>query len=115
MSVRTEKVNELIKNELGMIFVRELEFPKGCLVTVTRVTSDQDMKNARVFLSVFPPEKMKEILTMVKRRTPYIQSLLNHKLVMRFVPNLHYSPDTENEEVESMERLMDEVQKTIDS
>ncbi len=111
MNVRIEKVNELIKKELGMIFVKHLEFPKGNLVTVTRIKTEPDMKNAIVFLSVFPFERSPEILTLIKRRMPYIQSLLNHTLSMKFVPHLQYKIDSENEEVDSMQRLMDEVAK----
>ena len=111
MNVRIEKVNELIKTELGMIFVKQLEFPKSTLVTVARIKADPDMKNATVFLSVFPFERSEEILGIIKRRMPYVQSLLNHTLVMKFVPHLHYKIDTENEEVDSMQRLMDEVAK----
>lgn len=113
MSLRTEKVNELIKNELGMIFVRELEFPKGCLVTITQARADSDMKHAKIFLSIFPAEKSHEVLIAVRRRAPYIQSLLNHTLAMRFVPVLHYCLDAQNEEIDSMERLMDEVSKDL--
>ncbi len=37
MSKRIPQVNQLIKKELSQIILREIEFPVGVLVTLTRV------------------------------------------------------------------------------
>lgn len=106
-TLRIEKVNELLRQEIALLFVRELEFPKNCLVTVTRVKTDDDLKNAKCFLSIFPFVEGKNILPLIKKRRPFLQQLLNHKLNMKFVPHIHYTIDTETEELDNLERLID--------
>lgn len=110
-TLRITKVNELLRQEIAMLFARELEFPKNCLVTITRVKTDDDLKNAQCFLSVFPFTEGKNILHSIRKRAPYLQQLLIHKLKMRFVPFIRYCIDIETEELDNLERLLDEAAK----
>ena len=53
MKHRNLRIGSLIRDELGKIIMREIEFPE-CLVTITEVEVDKQMDSADVFVSVIP-------------------------------------------------------------
>jgi ribosome-binding factor A len=61
MTNRIPKVNELIKREISRMILREIEFPIGALVTVTRVETSSDLKESSIYISVLPDNKEKKV------------------------------------------------------
>ena len=51
MARRIEQVNDLIRQELGFIVDREVDFPIDSLVTITRVSTSPDLHYADIFMS----------------------------------------------------------------
>lgn len=102
---RIEKVNILIRDTLADILGRELEFPEGIIVTLTRVVCSPDLYYASAYASVFP-KKEKEVLSLLIRKTPHIQALLNKKLRMRPVPRIAFKIDEEEKKRERIEKLL---------
>lgn len=107
---RLQKANFLIREKLAEIINKEIEFPQGIFVTVTRVESSHDLYYADVFISVFP-KKEKEALTLLERKLPYLQSILNKQLKMRPIPRLRFKIDTEEKNRERIEKLLTMVEK----
>ena len=62
MKDRIKKVNQLIKKEFFRIIVREIEFPADVYVTLTRVETSVDLRQGRVYISVMPENRVKDIL-----------------------------------------------------
>jgi len=110
-SKRISQVNELIQHELSTIFLREIEFDTETLVTITRVDAAADLKTAKVFLSIFPVKKYGTALGIIKKRAPFIQSLLNKKLSMHHVPSLSYEIDTEMQYMDEVDKIFDTLKK----
>jgi ribosome-binding factor A len=109
MSRRIEQINESIRKEISELFLREIEFPKGTLVTVTRVKTSRDLKYARIFVSVLPFKHSQEILKLLGKNVPHLQFLLGEKITMKFIPKISFALDTTEEEAEKIE----EIFKTI--
>ena len=57
-------MNSLIREELGKMFERELEFPEA-LVTITDVEVNPEMEAAIVNFSVLPSEKSDRVLEIL--------------------------------------------------
>lgn len=113
-SFRIAKVNELIKNELAKTIQREIEFPKNTIVTVMRVQADADLKKATVFLGIFPKEEEKSTLTLIRKRSPLLQGILNRTLVMRYVPELKFTIEKESDKkdpIDEAEYILDNLDK----
>jgi ribosome-binding factor A len=53
MSIRTERVSSLIKEEIGAILIREYTDKAYGFITVTDVKVTADLKIAKVYFSVF--------------------------------------------------------------
>lgn len=96
-------MNNLLREEIAKILERELEFPGGTIVTVTKVDISPDKQYAAIFVSLLGtrPEKAMEILS---KNTYTIQHLLNRKMRMRPVPKIHFAIDEEEFRRETVEK-----------
>lgn len=109
-SRRTEQVGQLIKKEISQLLLREIDFPQGTLVTVTRVQVTADMRDARVFVSILPFARRFVILDKLRRQRRELQLLLNDKLEMRFVPKIFFFLDKTEEEASKVEELFNTIE-----
>lgn len=108
MTRRIEKVNELVKEVVADIILREVQFPAGALATLTRVSTSPDLHYADVFVTIFPGDRevQKEALLLLKKSTREIQRQLNRKLRMRPVPRILFLIDEEERKRERVEELL---------
>lgn len=90
MDNRHLQIDELIRKELGDIFLKEVDFPKGCLVTITKVVTSKDIKEAEVFISVLPGVFIGKVLSLLRRRSNHFVYLLKKKLSIKHVPELSF-------------------------
>ncbi|MDA2935881.1 30S ribosome-binding factor RbfA [Patescibacteria group bacterium AH-259-L05] len=109
MSQRIQKVNELIKRELGAILMHEIEVPENSLITIAYVKTSKDLMETKVFMSIFPIEYAPKVLAQIKKRIGYLQKLLNRRLVMRRVPKIIFLLDTTEEEASQVEDMLKQV------
>lgn len=106
---RINRVNELIKEELGKIFLKEMEFPKDSLVTITRVETSSNMITTKVFISVIPDDKQERVLETLNRRVYFIQQMLNKCLNMRPVPKIIFYEEKKTEQAARVEEVLEEL------
>jgi ribosome-binding factor A len=98
MKHRLERVNELIKRELGDLLSREVSF-EAALVTVQQVDITPDLKHAHVFISVIGSEaQARAAMARLHDRRTHLQHLLSKRVILKFTPHLHFKLD------ESIER-----------
>ncbi len=112
MSHRLPQVNELIRQELASLLLTEMEFPKGCLVTITRVDTAKDLRYAKVWLSVLPAYYFQKVLSKLKSNAGHLQFLLNKKLTMKPLPRLNFAIDDTEQKAEEIEKLLDRIRKS---
>lgn len=113
MSKRIEQVNELIRQEVGKILLKEVPIPKDCLVTITRVKTSPDLRNSSIMLSVFPPESKDDVMDILKRNAGKVQSVLHSALYMRPLPRIRFRIDKIEERAERIESLIDSVEEEL--
>jgi len=106
---RIEKVNELLKQELGRIFLENIEFEPGVMVTVMYAEASDNLETANIWLSIFPKEKEKSALKQLVEQIGEIQGFLNKRLVLRFVPKISFRIDNSEEYVYKIDKVMREV------
>jgi len=85
---RIRQVNEVFKQELGKILLREIEMPEGTVVTLTRVEASGNLQQAKVYISVVPDERAEKVLKLLLQNIYDIQQSLNERLKMRPVPKM---------------------------
>jgi len=67
MTERIAKLNELFKREISRILLKEENFDRNILVTVTRVDISPELSGAKIFISVMPEERRGEIFIIFSR------------------------------------------------
>ncbi len=107
---RVEQLNSLVHQEIATVISREIEFPSGMFVTVSRVQVADDAASAKVWLSVLPATHQDEALKIVLHRIADVQSILNKRLVMKFVPKLTFVLDESNERATHITQVLDAIQ-----
>ena len=94
MNNRIEKVNSLLEQEISKIILRDFYFP-GVLVTLTHVDSSANLIEAKVYVSVFPDEKIDKIIETLSKGAYSVQQKINKLLKMRPVPKIKFVRDKE--------------------
>lgn len=106
---RVEKVNSLIKKELGKIILKEIDLPPEILLTITRVEASSNLFQAKVFVSVMPEEKTEEIFKILNQNIFSLQQRLNKKLKMRPVPKISFVKEKRTVEAGRIEEILEKL------
>jgi ribosome-binding factor A len=94
MTQRTQRIDELLRQEISQALEREVTDPGIGFVTVTNVETVPDLSRARVWVSVIgSEEKRKETLAALRRAMPFIRHGLGTKLHLRRIPELDVKLD----------------------
>jgi len=111
MTRRTERVNELIRQELSDLLKREVKDPRlGGIVSVTEVDTAPDLKYAKVFVSVLGTEQeQKQTLEGLRAAAGFLRKELGDRLSLRHVPELSFREDRSIAQGDRILRLIREV------
>jgi ribosome-binding factor A len=110
MSLRLAKVNQLIKQEVSKLLQREIGCELG-LVTVMDVETTSDLKQAKIWISVFDKDKLNQVRKILEEITPEIQKILNKKLTFKYVPKIIFEIDHSQEHVQRIDKLLKEIKE----
>ncbi|HBI17519.1 MAG TPA: 30S ribosome-binding factor RbfA [Candidatus Moranbacteria bacterium] len=110
MSFRMQKVNSLIREQLGEILSRELDLKPGVFLTVFKVDTTNDLRYANVFVSVFPEKEGDYVMTALKNEKSNIQRILNKKLHMKVLPKLVFKLDKTEVEADEIEKILKQIE-----
>ena len=110
-SQRIQKVNELIKRELGKIILKEIEFPMGILATISRVKTSSDLREAKVWISVVPENQIFPVLRILEINIYSLQKKLDKRLKMRPVPKIKFLKEEKLKEAQKIEEILDKIKR----
>ena len=109
MKHRLERVNELLKRELGDLLTREVPF-EGALVTVQQVDITPDLKHAHVFVSVMgSADQAKAAMAKLHDSRKTLQHLLSKRVVLKYTPHLHFKLDDSIERGTRVISILEEI------
>jgi ribosome-binding factor A len=104
---RLERVNQLIKEEVSMLLQRELKDPRLGFVTVTEVDVTQDLKHAKVYVSVLGPEdRWVSSLQALQSAKGFVWNWLRRHLDLRVTPEIVFRPDRSMEHAAHIQSLL---------
>jgi ribosome-binding factor A len=109
MSERMRRVNELVRGVVAEA-VTSLKDPRIGLVTVTGVEVSPDLREARVFVSVFGSDKKRaKAMAGLVGAQRYLQSRLARELTLKRTPQLTFEYDPTVERGVRMTKLIDDL------
>ena len=111
-SQRQLRVGELVKQNLGELFIRnEAKIPSinSRLITVTEVRMTPDLKTARVYVIPLGGVDMKETVSILTEYSHLVRKALSKRLDIKFLPKLTFVEDNSFEYAEKIERIIKEI------
>jgi len=108
-SQRQLRVGELIKQNIGEIFIRnEAKIPtiNTKIITVTEVRMTPDLKTARTYVIPLGGIDMSKTVSILTAYSHLVRRALSKKLDIKFLPKLAFIEDKSFEYAEKIERLI---------
>ena len=111
MSRRIERVNELLRQEISRLLTLQIKDTRlNGVITITRVSTSSDMRNAHVFLSAMGDEETRQnALAGIRSAATYIRRELRSRVSMRYIPFLSYDLDAAQQEANNILDIMDNI------
>ena len=110
-SQRQLRVGELIKQNLGQIFLRdEAKVPslETKNITVTEVRMSPDLKNARAYVIPLGGKDAEKTVDILTEFSHLIRKALAKKIDVKFLPKVSFVNDTSFDYAEKIEKLIQE-------
>ena len=113
MSRRVDRINGVLREEISQLLSRQIKDPRlNALVTITQVETSNDLRTARVFLSVLGDRKTREsALEGIQSAATFLRRELRDRLTLRYTPFLTFVLDDSLENADHLLRLMDRIQE----
>jgi ribosome-binding factor A len=113
MSLRMERVGELLKRELGEIIRREIPVGESALINVNEVRVAADLHMATVYVGVLGnDDQKKRALTLLEENRKRFQAMIGKSVVLKYTPQLRFVLDESIERGNRVLRIMDELDKS---
>ena len=113
-SQRQLRVGEMVKQNLGELFIRdEAKIPSinSKLITVTEVRMTPDLKTARVYVIPLGGVDMKETVRILTEHSHLVRRALSKRLDIKFLPKLTFVEDNSFEYAEKIENIIKKIKK----
>ncbi len=114
---RQLRVGEMIKQSLGMIFLKDeakISNIETNRITVTEVKMSPDLKIAKAYVLPLGGENANEIIEKLKEFSFVIRKVLSKKIAMKFLPKIIFVKDESFDYAEKIENLIKQTQKRIE-
>lgn len=108
---RSQRVSDLLREEIADIIFFKLKDPRIGFLTVTGVDVTDDLKIAVVYVSVLKEEEKQLTLEILKTAKSFIRSELSKRLKMKAIPTVDFRLDTSIEYGNRIEQLLGEIRK----
>ena len=114
MSQRTQRVDELLRQEIGSIVTRDVADPRVGFATITSVETTPDLRHAKVWVSVIgQPEEREATVAALRRAMPFVRHELGTRLRIKRIPDLHVHLDDTAERGTRVLQLLSELEAGV--
>lgn len=111
MSQRTDRIDELLRQEIGSIITRDVADPRIGFATITSVETTPDLRHAKVWVSVIgQPAERDATVAALRRAMPFVRHELGKRLRIKRIPDLHVHLDDTAERGTRVLQLLSELE-----
>lgn len=110
---RSQRVGDLLREEIADIIIYRLKDPRIGFVTVTGVDVTDDLKIAKVYVSILKDEEKETTLEILNSAKSFIRSELSKRVRMKFIPSIEFRLDTSIEYGSRIEKLLKEIKEKL--
>ena len=110
MTIKSERVAELIFNHLTQLLLTDVRDPRLQGVSVTEVKLDREIEHANIFVNALGEEERRdEVLEALDRAQGFLRSEMASRLRLRRMPQLHFEWDYTLGHAMHMDELLDSL------
>lgn len=110
MTQRTDRIDELLRQEIGDIIARDVDDPRVGFATITKVETAKDLGHAKVWVSVIgQPDERDETVRALGRAMPFVRHQLGSRIRLRRIPELHLRLDETADRGTRLLKLLSEI------
>lgn len=113
LSLRLQRVQELLKRAIGEIILRELPVAEAGVINVNEVSVTSDLRSAVVFVGVIGNDGQRrralELLTKERKR---LQGLVGRTIILKHTPQLRFMIDNTGARGEKILGIIAELEKS---
>ncbi|KGR73937.1 30S ribosome-binding factor RbfA [Ureibacillus sinduriensis] len=107
MSLRSNRIAEQMKKELGDIITRKLKDPRVGFVTITDVAVTGDLQQATVYISSLGNDREREeTLKALVKAAGFIRTEIGHRIRLRRTPEITFEFDSSIEYGNKIDALL---------
>lgn len=107
---RSERVGELIRQEVAKLLVNGLKDPRVGFVSVMDVKMSKDLRYANVYVSLYGSEKeRKSSLIALKNSEKWTRREVGRHLRLRHIPEIRFFPDETLDNVYHLAEVLDHI------
>lgn len=104
---RADRVSEAIKREISVLLTQNVKDPGVHFVTVSTVETTDDLRNAKIFVSVLGDEaERKETMDGLDRAKGYLRRELGQRLQLRYTPQIQFHLDRSLDNAVKISRIL---------
>ena len=111
---RPARVADMIRNEVASLLLFGVKDPRVQNITIVRARVTDDLRTARIYFSC-PAEQAKEAKEGLTSARGYIRSHLAKEIKMRYVPDLIFEYDTNQDQYDRINSIFEEIKKDDES
>ncbi len=112
-TLRLQRVNELLKREIGEAIRREFDVSEAGLITVNDVDVAGDLHSAVGFISIYGnPDQQKRGFSLLTHNRKRIQGLVGRAVVLKYTPVLTFKMDDSVLRGNKVLQIINELEKS---
>lgn len=108
-NTRQQKIARQIQKDIADIFQKEgAAIVRGLLVTVTAVRVSPDFGYAKIYISVFPFERSRELMAALEQNGRFIRGALGQRIrnQLKSIPEIQFFLDDSLEYIEHIDQAL---------
>ena len=107
---RSERVADQLRMEVADILAKKSKDPRLHCVTVTDVEVTNDLRIARVYVSLLGSQEAEPgILAVLAGASGFVRSELGHRLELRYTPEVKFLADSNGPRAKRILKILDEL------
>ncbi len=108
---RLSRIDHEMQRVLGTVISRDLKDPRMGFTTVTRVEATQDLRFAKVFVSVIGDRHVaRQTMDALKSAAGFLRGELGHQISLRYTPELTFVEDRSTERAIELSKTLREAE-----
>lgn len=108
MSHRISQLNELFKQELANLIIREMPM-QDVLVTLAYVDCSPNLQHAKIGVSVLPDNRSESAIKALKQHSGLFAKILKKKLKLHHIPKFNWVIDETEKKAAELDEIFEKI------